>query len=108
MVDEVLTFIIQRIQKLRDTNGISARDLSLSLGQNPGYINKIETRQGKPSIEGLTYICEYFNMTLAEFFDEETQHPIQIKALLEEVKALDADSLDLLIATAKKINGKKK
>jgi len=46
MLDEVIEFIIKRIQGLRDTRGISARDLSLSLGQNTGYINKIETKQG--------------------------------------------------------------
>ena len=79
MLDEVLEFIIKRIQRLRDAKGISARDLSLSLGQNEGYINKIETKQGKPSIEGLTYICEYFKITLAEFFDEETVQPVKVK-----------------------------
>jgi len=79
MLDAVLDFIIKRIQTLRDAKGISARDLSLSLGQNEGYINKIETKQGKPSIEGLTYICEYFKITLAEFFDEETVQPVKVK-----------------------------
>ena len=107
MLDETMDFIIKRIQKLRDARGISARDLSLSLGQNTGYINKIETRQGKPSIEGLTYICEYFNISLAEFFDEGTEQPLKIKELLEAIKELDADSLDLLIGTAKKMKGKK-
>ena len=107
MLDEVIEFIIRRIQKLRDAKGISARDLSLSLGQNTGYINKIETKQGKPSIEGLTYICEYFNISLAEFFDEGTESPLKVKELLSEVKGLDGDSLDLLIGTAKKMKGKK-
>jgi len=82
--------------------------MSLSLGQNTGYINKIETKQAKPSIDGLVYICEYFNITLAEFFDEETEHPLEIKTLIDEVKGLDGDSLELLIGTAKKMNNKKK
>ena len=106
MLDEVIEFIIKRIQKLRDTRGVSARDLSLSLGQNNGYINKIETKQGKPSIEGLTFICEYFGITLGEFFDEGTEQPLKVKELLAEVKGLDADSLDLLIGTARKMKKK--
>jgi len=53
MLDETLDFIARRVQKLRDTKGVSARDMSLSLGQNTGYINKIETKQAKPSIDGL-------------------------------------------------------
>jgi len=108
MLDEVLEFIIKRIQGLRDTRGISARDLSLSMGQNSGYINKIETKQGKPSIEGLVYISEYFGITLSEFFDEGTENPIKVKVLLDEVKRLDGDSLDLLIGTAKKMKNQKK
>ena len=108
MLDEVLEFIITRIQKLRDTRGISARDLSLSLGQNTGYINKIETKQGKPSIDGLVFICEYFGISLAEFFDDGSESPLKVKELLTEVKGLDGDSLDLLIGTAKKMKGQKK
>ncbi|MDR1464284.1 MAG: helix-turn-helix domain-containing protein [Oscillospiraceae bacterium] len=107
MLDEVIEFIIRRIQKMRDSKGISARDLSLSIGQNEGYINKIETKQGKPSLDGLVFVCEYFRITLAEFFDEGTQQPLKVKELLEEIKGLDADSLDLLIGTAKKMKGRK-
>jgi hypothetical protein len=44
---------------------------------------------------------------MAEFFDEGTQQPLKVKSLLDEIKGLDADSLDLLIGTAKKMKGKK-
>lgn len=33
----------ERLSQLRMKKGISARDMSLSIGQNPGYINSIET-----------------------------------------------------------------
>ncbi|MCR5669239.1 MAG: helix-turn-helix transcriptional regulator, partial [Lachnospiraceae bacterium] len=32
----------ERLSKLRLQKGISARDMSLSLGQSPSYINNIE------------------------------------------------------------------
>ena len=32
-----------RLAKLREEKGVSARDMSLSMGQNPGYINNIES-----------------------------------------------------------------
>lgn len=35
-------FFGQRLAQLRITKGVSARDMSLSLGQSPSYINKIE------------------------------------------------------------------
>jgi len=31
-----------RLARLREKKGVSARDMSLSIGQNPGYINNIE------------------------------------------------------------------
>ena len=38
----------KRLVQLRMAKGVSARDMSLSLGQNPGYINSIENN--KPSL----------------------------------------------------------
>ena len=33
-----------RLAKLREEKGVSARDMSLSMGQNPGYINNIAAK----------------------------------------------------------------
>ena len=49
-------FFAQRIAFLRNKKGVSARDMSLSIGQNPSYINNIETRKSKPSLEGFFFI----------------------------------------------------
>ena len=38
--------IALRISKLRLQKNVSARNMSLSLGQNEGYINKIENKKG--------------------------------------------------------------
>lgn len=35
----------KRLVQLRMAKGVSARDMSLSLGQNPGYINSIENNK---------------------------------------------------------------
>ncbi|MDD2627205.1 MAG: helix-turn-helix transcriptional regulator, partial [Candidatus Methanomethylophilus sp.] len=55
-----------RLARLRELKGVSARDMSLSIGQNPGYINNIETGKSKPSLEGILYICEYLGVTPSE------------------------------------------
>lgn len=39
-----------RLSKLRTQKGVSARDMSLSIGQNAGYINNIETGKALPSM----------------------------------------------------------
>ena len=43
-----------RLAKLREEKGVSARDMSLSMGQNPGYINNIESGKSMPSLSGLS------------------------------------------------------
>ena len=41
----------ERLASLREQRGVSARDMSLSLGQNPSYINKLENGKAMPSME---------------------------------------------------------
>lgn len=41
----------RRLSQLRERKGVSARDMSLSMGQNPGYINKVENGKAMPSME---------------------------------------------------------
>ena len=48
----------KRLAQLRQEKGISARDMSLSIGQNPGYITSIETGKALPSLASLFFICD--------------------------------------------------
>ena len=41
-----------RLAELRGQKNVSARDMSLSLGQSESYINKIENRHILPSMAG--------------------------------------------------------
>nr|WP_308624663.1 helix-turn-helix transcriptional regulator [uncultured Eisenbergiella sp.] len=100
-------FVQERIAKLRTIKGDSARDMSLSLGQNVTYINKIENKKALPSLQGLFYICEYLGVTPQEFFDEGNQYPEQLKELVVEAKKLDATALSYILGIMKELNGKK-
>ncbi len=94
-------FIAQRITQLRIQKGVSARDMSLSLGQNDNYINHIENRKAMPSLQALFWICEYFGITPQEFFDTDTNAPVKVRELMDAVKDLNNEQLDHLIAIAK-------
>ena len=63
-------FVKQRIAKLRTDKNISARELSLQLGQSTGYINTIENGKSLPSMNMFLYMCEYFKIAPKDFFDE--------------------------------------
>ena len=92
-----------RIAKLRIKKNVSAREMSLAIGQNPGYINHIEAGQGLPSLVGLSYICDYLGITLSEFFDEENQCPIKLKSLTTYLKKLNDEQLEAVEKLVKSI-----
>lgn len=90
-----------RISKLRLAKGVSARDMSLSIGQSPNYINGIENGAGFPSMAVFFYICDYLGVTPSEFFDTRSEAPVKERELLDAVKGLNSENLDHLIALAK-------
>ncbi|GHV43074.1 transcriptional regulator [Clostridia bacterium] len=91
-------FTRERIARLRIQKGDSARDMSLSLGQNDAYINKIENKKSLPSLTGLFYICEYLKISPKEFFDEGNENPAILNELIEELKPLDSETLAHILA----------
>ena len=98
-------FVQERIAQLRTQKGVSARDMSLSLGQNSSYINQIENKKALPSLQGLFYICEYFEITPQQFFDVGNDSPVRLSELMEDLKKLDDHTLEAVSVIAKKMTG---
>lgn len=104
MFEELLA---TRLAKLRTEKGVSAREMSLEIGQNCSYINRIENRKSMPSMQGFLYICEYLGVTPAEFFAEDNEHPLLVNDLIREMKDLSPEQLEIvrgIIADIKKLN----
>lgn len=101
-------FTQNRIAQLRLQKDVSARDMSLSLGQNINYINQIENKKSMPSLQGLFYICEYFGITPQEFFDEGSSHPAQMAELIKDMKQLDSAMLACIAGLVKEIINQRK
>ena len=89
-------FFKERLPELRQNKDISAREMSLSLGCNPGYINNIECGKALPAMHNFFYICEYLGITPSEFFNEEEKYPIIMKELVSNAKGLNEKQLQLL------------
>ena len=90
-----------RLATLRTKKGVSARDMSLSMGQNPGYINNIESGKSMPSLTGIFYICDYLNITPSELFDEEVENPEKLKGIIKDLRKLNDKQLDTISALVK-------
>ena len=83
--------------------GVSARDMSLSIGQSPNYIIGIEGGKNYPSMETFFYICDYLGITPKEFFDMDSTNPEKATELMEIVKTLPNEQLELFIALGKAV-----
>ncbi len=86
----------KRLVELRMAKNVSARDMSLSLGQSPNYINNIENERSFPSMQVFFYICDYFDISPMEFFDMESSNPSKLKELTEKMKPLNNNQLALI------------
>lgn len=96
-------FIGDRLAKLRTERGISARDMSLSLGQSQSYINNIENHKAMPSMQMFLYICEFLEVEPKDFFTEDISSPPTFHKALDAFQPLTHTQLDLLIAIAKEM-----
>lgn len=92
---------IKRLVSLRMEKGVSARDMSLSIGQSAGYINNIENGINFPSMTAFFYICDYLEITPKDFFDMEIPNPTKVNNLVSAAQGLSDEQLDNLIAIAK-------
>lgn len=89
-------FIKNRYAIIRNSHNISARKLSIELGQSTEYINQIENGKNMPSIEGLFNFCDYFNISITEFFEEEYKYPVEYKEIINYLNKLDKQELSLV------------
>ena len=93
-----------RLSVLRTKAGVSARDMSLSLGQSESYINKIENGYTLPSMSGFIYICEYFGISPKDFFDTDLASPSKHNELIEEIKKLSPEKAEHLLPVLRDLN----
>lgn len=89
-------FVKNRITQLRIKKGVSEYQMSYDLGHSRGYIYNISSGKSLPPLTEFFAICEYFEITPAEFFDENIVEPTLINKAVEGLKQL-SDSDQLLI-----------
>ena len=101
-------FVRARITQLRMRRGISEYQMSLDLGMSKGYVQSISSGNALPSLKLLFNICDYFGISLREFFDETPEKTNALSALEEKLVALDVDDLHLIETVADRLIDKKR
>lgn len=95
-----------RLALLRTQKGVSARAMSLDIGQNEGYINNIECGKSLPSMSGFFYICDYLGVVPKDFMDFDIEAPGKLDELIPYLKQLTSEQLDSILTLVKGITEK--
>lgn len=91
-------FIRERITQLRLRKGVSEYQMSYDLGRSRGYVYNISSGKALPPMKEFLAICDYFEITPQQFFDDNTQNPELIQKALNGMRQLDEDDLLILLS----------
>lgn len=90
-------FIRERITQLRLRKGVSEYQMSYDLGHSRGYVYNISSGKALPPMKEFLAICEYFDLTPQEFFDEGTKNPELVQKAIAGIRELDDNDLLVIL-----------
>lgn len=90
-------FVKNRITQLRLRKGVSEYQMGYDLGHSRGYVYNISSGRSLPPMSEFFAICEYFNITPAEFFDEKNLNPELVQKAVTGLKKLNDGDLLLIL-----------
>ena len=91
----------RRLRQLRSEKKISAVDMSLQMGMTKNYIYNIEHCIAYPSMTQFFGICQYLDISPADFMQFEPSTTPKQDELLTAVRGLSDKQMDILIDAAK-------
>ena len=97
-------FIRDRISQLRLQKGVSEYQMSYDLGHSRSYIYNISSGKSLPPMAEFLQICDYFDITPSQFFDDTIEHPALLQTAIQELHRLKEDDLVLAISLLRRLN----
>lgn len=99
-------YVRNKITELRLQKGVSEYQMSYDLGHSRGYVNNISSGKSLPSLSEFFSICDYFQITPAQFFDTGNNNTLLVSKALDELKTLDDNDILLVLTLLKRLNSK--
>ena len=92
-------FVRERITSLRLQKGVSEYKMSYDLGHSRGYVNNISSGKALPSLTEFFAICEYFDITPVEFFNQNIDNLKKMLITILENTPLERHSCNCMNTT---------
>lgn len=87
----------KRIAYFRTAKGYSVNKLANLSGISQSYLREVELGNKNPTIEILSFICDTLEITLKEFFDEESKGELKEDPLLAKIYQLTPEQKNALL-----------
>ena len=91
-------FVKERITQLRLRKGVSEYQMSYDLGHSRGYVYNISSGKALPPLKEFFAICDYFDITPAQFFDDGTKNPELTHKAIEGMKDLSESDMLMILS----------
>ena len=65
---DFLKEIIANIDRIREKNGLNAKEFAQKIGKRPGILTDWRTGRSSPSLDTIFHICELFDCTFYDIF----------------------------------------
>ncbi|MBO0439613.1 helix-turn-helix domain-containing protein [Candidatus Enterococcus ikei] len=98
---ELKRFISKKLSYFRSRKNVSAREMSLAIGQSDNYINSIENERVTPSIQMLYVICDYLDVTVEEFLRETRSKEYYLKEINKRLMGYESEQLEHILLMLK-------
>lgn len=88
--------IANRIRFFREKKGITVNKLANLAGISQSFLREIELGNKKPTVETLSLLCDALNITLRDFFDDDSPSALMDNDLMRQIYRLAPEQQDLL------------
>lgn len=102
-MNDVYDFIGYRIAGLCERNNVTIKVLSKKLGKADGYVSSVISKRNKIPADVLMDVCDYFGISISEFFDETVIAPDLLKTAVDLLSDLEDKDLDALYVLMKRM-----
>ena len=93
--------IAARIKFFREQKGYTVNKLANLAGISQSYLRSVELGQKNPTIETLSELCWDLDISLRDFFDEETLSSLQHDELFQQMYRLNDEQRKAITALLK-------
>ena len=88
----------KRITEFRERKGITVNKLANLSGFSQSHIRDIELGNKTPSVETLYQICTALDITLKDFFDDESENLLANDPIVRRIYQMDERQRKMLLA----------